>query len=101
MYRKAIVMAIAAIFICGIAFAMCGSCGTEDKAAGATQAAVKASMVKVNNTVCPVTGKNIDMNNPVTIDYKGETYNLCCPMCPAEFVKDHEKYSAIAKKQAK
>lgn len=97
MNKRIISIAVAVMFICGSAFAMCGVCGVNDKTAGAA----KTATTKVNNTVCPVTGDKVDMKNPVTIDYKGETYNLCCSMCIAEFNKDPEKYSAKAKKDLK
>lgn len=87
MFKKALVAAILVLFVCG----MCHAQDAGKKATGAT--------IKVNNTVCPVTGDKVDMKNPVTIEYKGEVYNLCCPMCIAEFNKDPEKYSAKAKKQ--
>jgi YHS domain-containing protein len=35
------------------------------------------------------------------VEYKGDTYNLCCSMCIKEFNNDPEKYSRIAKRQAK
>lgn len=93
MNRRVISITMVVIFICSSAFAMCGMCGSRENQAGST----KAAIVKVNNTICPVTGDKVDMKNPVTVDYKGETYNLCCPMCISEFNKDPEKYSAKAK----
>lgn len=56
---------------------------------------------KVNNTICPVTGNPIDMKNPVTIEYNGKIYNLCCSMCTVTFKANPEKYSKIAEEQAK
>ena len=63
--------------------------------------AAAAGPVKVNNTVCPVTGSKVDMNNPVTVEYNGKIYNLCCGACPSVFKSDPEKYSKIAEEQAK
>lgn len=97
MSRKVVAMLIAAAFICGSAFAMCGMCGTGEKVA----TGAKSVAAKINNTVCPVSGDKVNMDNPTTVEYKGETYNLCCSMCTAEFNKDPEKYSAIAKKRPK
>lgn len=97
MYKKAIGIVVAVMFICSSAFVMCGMCTPDEKSAGTA----KAAAVKVNNTVCPVTGDKVDMKNPVTVEYKGETYNLCCPICIAEFNKNPDKYSAQAKKQLK
>ena len=51
-----------------------------------------AAPVKVNNTICPVTGDKVDMRNPVTVEYNGKVYNLCCPACVAPFKGDPEKY---------
>lgn len=95
MNRRIIGIAVAVMFICGSAFAMCGMCTAEEKSTGGA----KAARVMVNNSICPVTGDKVDMKNPVTVEYKGETYNLCCPTCETEFNKDPDKYSALAKKQ--
>ncbi len=94
MNRRIIGIAVAVMFICGNAFAMCGMCTADGKSAGAA----KAAAVRVNNAVCPVTDDKVDMKSPVTIEYKGEIYNLCCPMCIAEFNKNPDKYSIQAKK---
>lgn len=75
---------------------MCQAAGAETKSAASANAPVK-----VNNTVCPVTGEKVDMKNPVTVEYKGNIYNLCCPMCTATFNSNPEKYSKIAGDQAK
>jgi|GEM_PF-4232716 len=95
----------AVILTCSGAFAACGSCGTDEKPADTAKAAAanvnNAATVKVNNTVCPVSGDKVDMQNPTTIDYKSERYNLCCPACIAEFNRAPEKYSAKAKEQSK
>jgi len=48
-----------------------------------------------------VTGEKVDMNNPVTVEYDGKIYNLCCPMCPDEFKKDPAKYIAKIEAQKK
>ena len=82
----------AAIFVQG---GVCQSGETKAKAAAATTAPVK-----VNNTICPVTGNPIDMKNPITVEYNGKIYNLCCPMCPATFKANPEKYAKIAEDQA-
>ncbi len=50
------------------------------------------SVVREQNTD-PVCGKQINRNKAhITIEYKGTTYPLCCPLCQAEFEKDPEKY---------
>lgn len=82
-----------------IGFAECGMCqSTETKAKDETAA---TAPVKVNNTICPVTGDKVDMNHPVTVTYNGKIYNLCCAMCPATFNSNPEKYSKIAEEQTK
>ena len=90
--KKNIVI-LALCFVCAIAFVASGMCqdsGTQTKAP-----------VKVNNTVCPVMGNPVDMKNPVTVEYNGKIYNLCCSMCVATFKANPEKYSKIAEEQAK
>ena len=82
-----------------VAFVGCGICqGDEMK----TDAAAKtAAPVKVNNTICPVLGIPINMQNPVTVEYNGKIYNVCCSMCFAKFKTNPEKYSKIAEDQAR
>ncbi len=80
------------------AFAGIGMCQSETKA---KEFVGIGAPVKVNNTICPVMGNKVDMNNPITVTYKGKIYNLCCPMCPAVFNGNPEKYSKIAEDQAK
>ncbi|GEM_PF-2256234 len=55
--------------------------------------------VEVGNKICPVSGEKIEpskMGDPVTYEYNGKIYNLCCGMCVKDFKKDPEKYSKIA-----
>ncbi|MEF8730514.1 MAG: YHS domain-containing protein [Candidatus Accumulibacter meliphilus] len=41
----------------------------------------------------PVCGKRINCNKAhITIEYKGNEYPLCCPICQAEFERDPERY---------
>ena len=41
----------------------------------------------------PVCGKRINRNKAhITIEYKGQDYFLCCPLCQAEFEKRPGKY---------
>ncbi len=42
------------------------------------------------NTVCPVSGEDIE--DGVTTTYNGKTYALCCKSCLKKFTKDPEKY---------
>ena len=85
MLRKALAAFILVIFVCGMCYAEQGS-----QRAGTVP-------VKINNTICPVTGEEVDIKNPVTAEYKGKVYNFCCPMCVQEFEKDPEKYIAKIK----
>ena len=41
----------------------------------------------------PVCKRKMNRNKAyVTIEYKGEKYYLCCPLCQSEFEKYPEKY---------
>ncbi len=65
-------------------------------------AANSASAVDVGNKICPVTGEKIgsmEHEKATKIEYKGKSYNLCCPMCAAEFKKNPEKYVKIVAKE--
>lgn len=42
------------------------------------------------NTVCPVSGEEIDPE--ITATYNGKTYALCCKSCLKKFNKDPEKF---------
>ncbi len=84
---------------CVTAFVGNGICQYGETKARA--AAGATAPVKVNNTVCPVTGEAVSMKNPATMRYNGKIYNLCCPMCEATFESNPEKYSKIAEEQAK
>jgi len=76
-------------FLSVYAFAMCGTCVSGE---GKSQTGLSSSAIKINNTICPVTGEKVDMNNPVTVEHKGKIYNLCCAMCIKEFKSDPNKY---------
>ena len=40
----------------------------------------------------PVCGRKVNRNKAYArLEYKDETYYLCCPKCQAEFEKDPEK----------
>ncbi len=50
----------------------------------------------------PVCGKKINRNKAhITIEYKGERYYVCCPLCQKEFEKAPEKYIKNRVKRAK
>ncbi len=41
----------------------------------------------------PVCGKRINRNKAhIVIEYQGQAYLLCCPVCQAEFERAPEKY---------
>lgn len=41
----------------------------------------------------PVCGKRINRNKAhIVVEYKGEEYLLCCPMCQAAFEREPERY---------
>lgn len=42
------------------------------------------------NSVCPVSGEDVDPE--VTYAYNGKTYGLCCTKCLKKFKADPEKY---------
>ena len=49
--------------------------------------------VKKESNRDPVCGQRVNRNKAhIALDYKGQEYLLCCPLCQAEFEKDPEKY---------
>ncbi len=41
----------------------------------------------------PVCGKKMNVNKAhIVIDYQGEEYYLCCPLCQREFEQNPQKY---------
>jgi YHS domain-containing protein len=41
----------------------------------------------------PVCGKRINRNKAhIVVEYKGQDYLLCCPLCQSEFERIPEKY---------
>jgi YHS domain-containing protein len=65
----------------------------QDKSKKETKTEVKKdskTSSKPFNTVCPVTGEDLD--DSITYVYKEKTYSLCCKRCLAKFQKDPEKY---------
>jgi len=48
----------------------------------------------------PVCGRRMNRNRAhVVIEYKGEKYYLCCPVCQREFERNPEKYADRSKKK--
>lgn len=58
--------------------------------------------VEVNNKVCPVSGEKIGgMGEPASVEHNGKVYQLCCEMCKKDFLKNPEKYGAVAEAEGK
>ncbi len=70
---------------------MCGAAKHED-ASKTAPAGNKSEPVNVGNKICPVMGEKIDEKSKATYDYKGKTYDFCCPGCIDTFKKDPDKY---------
>lgn len=90
MIRLVVVVVVAGLLISGAVYA-----ASDTTASSAEQK--KATVIDVGNKICPVTGDKV--NGKDFYEYKGKRYGLCCPMCPAIFASNPEKYSAIADKE--
>lgn len=55
-----------------------------------TSAEQKVEKGKPVNSICPVSGEEIDQD--ITYTYSGKTYALCCNKCLKKFKADPEKY---------
>ncbi len=68
-------------------------------------AAQVSQLEDVHNKTCPVSGDAVAGSKmgdkPVTFEYNGKLYHLCCPMCIKDFKKNPEKYSKIAEDEIK
>ncbi len=95
MFKKLglVIVVLSVLFVvAGIAMAQ-EEAKTETTAPVVTEAAPAAEVpVSAGNKICPVTGENIKELGKDTVEYKGKVYNLCCPMCKEEFLKDPDKY---------
>jgi len=83
--------------ILGAAIVLTGMPQAAQAQAPVEEQAVKP--VQVGNKICPVSGEKIAADSgmaPVTYEYQGKSYNLCCQGCISLFQADPEKYSAIA-----
>lgn len=94
---KIILVAVIVIFgMNGISFAMsCDMTSHNDSGQAYAQGTEAANL---DNKICPVSGDKVD--GKTTYEYKGKTYNFCCPACIDEFRKNPEKYSAKAARPA-
>ena len=93
--KRALVTAVLSLCVLNAAYAA----PDAGKSSSDVSAGQKApTVVDAGNKICPVTGDKV--NGKDTYVYKGKSYNLCCPMCKAEFKSNPEKYAAIADKEA-
>ena len=50
---------------------------------------------KATTPIDPVCGKRIKrQRSHISIEYRGTTYYLCCPLCQAEFERNPDKYAS-------
>jgi len=48
----------------------------------------------------PVCGKRLNRNKAhIKVEYQGEEYLLCCPLCQAEFERNPKKYATMKEKR--
>lgn len=64
-----------------------------------TSAGQNIDKEKPVNTICPVSGEEVDQN--ITYTYNGKTYALCCNKCLKKFKADPEKYISRMKPDEK
>ncbi len=98
---------IMSLVLAGVFVMTAAAAGAAPKGSGTMKGSVSSGaaeakgLVKVGNTICPVSGEPVgEMGAPAQVVYKGKVYNLCCPGCAKKFLADPEKYAAIAEKQA-
>jgi YHS domain-containing protein len=54
---------------------------------------MKNSRTRKSHHKDPVRGKRLNRNKAhIVIEYEGQEYMLCCPLCQAEFEKNPERY---------
>lgn len=100
MLKKTVLFLISALFVFGIskispAMTCCGD-HAQAQAAQVDESGNKKESINVGNKICPVSGEKIGEGmKPVTYEYKGKIYNLCCEMCIEKFKKDPDKYIKI------
>lgn len=74
--------------------------GAAPAMAQAEDTATAAQPVEAGNRICPVSGEEVgSMGDGYKVEYNGVVYNLCCPGCEAEFLKDPEKYIQIVEEE--
>ncbi len=98
---------IMSLVLAGAFVMTAAAAGAAPKGSGTMKGSVSSGaaeakgLVEVGNTICPVSGEPVDVDGkPVEVVYKGKVYQVCCRMCAKTFMKDPEKYSAMAEQQA-
>ena len=87
--EEAMLTRLLAVAVMVLAFA--GVVRAENEVAAAAAPAAQAAPVEIGNKICPISGEKVgEMGKVETIEYKGKVYNLCCPMCKKDFLKDPE-----------
>lgn len=80
---------IFALFLMVFAVSATLQAGIQEKKSDKQEKQVKSES-KIFNTVCPVSGEEIE--GDYTVEHKGKTYAVCCKRCLKKFEKDPEKY---------
>lgn len=78
------------------AFALAGCSTTESSESSATGADAPAAAMSASNTVCPMSGEDVDPSVK-TVSFQGKEIGFCCNSCRAKFVamSDAEKAKAL------
>jgi YHS domain-containing protein len=61
-------------------------------AMSSTQTPSRQAAVDLHNTVCPVSGDQVE-SSPLTETYDGKIYHLCCKDCVKPFRSEPAKYA--------
>lgn len=77
------------LFLMVFAVSVSANTGIQEKKTDKQEKQVKSES-KIFNTVCPVSGEEIE--GDYTVEHKGKTYAVCCKRCLKKFEKDPEKY---------
>ena len=96
-----------ALLTFSVALAVAGCACKTDQPANrpadpAASSAASGEPVDLHNTVCPVSGDNVEKSSRLTETYDGKVYHLCCADCVKPFKADPRKYArAVANDPAK
>ena len=91
---KSKMFALTMFAVLSLSVAACADNMADQKASAPAEA---SQAVNVGNKLCPVSGEKVgEMGEVITIEHNGKIYNLCCPMCKKDFMKDPDKYTKIA-----